>query len=47
MSSKELIFEGVALYANLPPRDAQKGEESNDTAHSVMIECSKEKSSSR
>lgn len=40
--SDKVIFEGLALYANLPPRPAQKGYETEDTSYSVYIECSKE-----
>ncbi len=40
---KEVILEGIALYANIPPRPAQKGFESEDTSHSVLIECTPEK----
>lgn len=40
---KEIILEGIALYANLPPRDAQKGFESEDTSYSVLIECTQDK----
>lgn len=41
--STEIILEGVALYANLPPRPAQKGYESEDTSYSVQVEITKEK----
>jgi len=40
---KEIILEGIALYANLPPRPAQKGFESEDTSYSVLIECTQAK----
>ena len=40
---KEVILEGIAIYANLPPRPAQKGFETEDTSHSVLIECTQEK----
>lgn len=40
---KEVILEGIALYANIPPRPAQKGFESEDTSHSVLIECTPDK----
>ncbi len=40
--SEEMIFEGECMYANLPPRPAQKGFESDDTSYSVQMPCSKE-----
>lgn len=40
---KEVLLEGVAIYANLPPRPAQKGFETEDTAYSVLIECTMDK----
>jgi hypothetical protein len=40
---KEVILEGIAIYANLPPRPAQKGFETEDTSHSVLIECTQDK----
>ncbi len=43
MANKELIFEGRVMYANLPPRQAQKGFESEDTSYSVQIETTEER----
>ncbi len=42
MASKKIVLEGVVLYANVPPRPAQKGYETEDTGYSVLVECSKE-----
>lgn len=43
MSSEEIIFEGLCMYANLPPRPAQKAMEGDDTSYSVLVECSAER----
>lgn len=39
----DLIFEGKVMYANLPPRQAQKALEGDDTSYSVQIECTAER----
>lgn len=45
MASKEVVLEGVVLYANLPPRPPQKSMEPktpNDTFYSVHVEVSEQ-----
>ena len=42
MASEEIVIEGRVMYANLPPRQAQKGYESEDTGYSVQIEFTEE-----
>lgn len=42
MAIEDVQFEGIMLYANLPPRAPAKGYQTEDTNYSVLIECSKE-----
>lgn len=43
MSSEKVVFEGKAKWANVPPRAAKKGYETEDTNYSILVECSKER----
>lgn len=43
MASEKVVFEGIALYANVPPRPAKKGYETEDTSYSILVECTKER----
>ena len=43
MTSEKVVFEGIALYANVPPRPAKKGYETEDTGYSILVECTKDR----
>ncbi len=43
MSSEKIVFEGKCKWANIPPRPAKKGYETEDTNYSILVECTKEK----
>ncbi len=43
MSSEKVVFEGKCKWANVPPRAAKKGYETEDTNYSILVECSKAK----
>lgn len=43
MSGEKVVFEGKCKWANVPPRPAKKGYETEDTNYSILVECSKTK----